>query len=171
MHVPPRCVRYDAHAVETPKHHRGQAMTHPPSTLASPSAPHILASSPVSTHLNPTLPPHSLALNPHPPQPSLTLHPPALCTQIDEPELSAYVRYLGYQPKKNEVDDMIWEALVSSTASTSASASNSASQPQSRSRPRPHRLLCHIHFSDSHLVPHPFLRLTPRPHPENALWP
>ena len=152
MHVPPWCVRYDAHAVETPKHHRGQAMTHPPSTLASPSAPHILASSPVSTHLNPTLPPHSLALNPHPPQPSLTLHPPALCTQIDEPELSAYVRYLGYQPKKNEVDDMIWEALVlhcldlglslklSLTASVSVSAS--ASPPP---------------------LPHPFLRLTPRP--------
>ena len=127
-------------------------MTHPPSTLASPSAPHILASSPVSTHLNPTLPPHSLALNPHPPQPSLTLHPPALCTQIDEPELSAYVRYLGYQPKKNEVDDMIWEALVlhcldlglslklSLTASVSVSAS--ASPPP---------------------LPHPFLRLTPRP--------
>ena len=65
------------------------------------------------------------------------------------------MRYLGYQPKKNEADDMIWEAL-SSTALTSASASASASQPQSRSRPRPHRLLCHIHFSDSHLVPHPY---------------
>jgi len=29
--------------------------------------------------------------------------------KIDVPELYAYVRYLGYRPKKNEVDDMIWE--------------------------------------------------------------
>ena len=85
-----------------------------------------LSSPPISTHLNPTLP--------HPPPPS----------QIDEPELSAYMRYLGYRPKKNEVDDMIWEvlsapALISASFSASASAATlpSISQAHTSTPPTP----------------------------------
>ena len=115
-----------------------------------------------STQPKPDPPPHSPPLPP--PSPTLPHHC-TLCTQIDEPELSAYVRYLGYRPKKNEVEDMIWEVL-SSPASTSASASATASASASASA----SVSASASASPSPL-PHQFLRPTPHHHPENALSP
>ena len=54
------------------------------------------------------------------------------------------MRYLGYRPKKNEVDDMIWEVIspasISASISAPVSASASASVPsisQTHSSPPP----------------------------------
>ena len=96
----------------------------------------------------PLLTPNLDPPQPHPPSPSIHLNPPLPHphppSQIDEPELSAYMRYLGYRPKKNEVDDMIWEvlsapALISASFSASASAATlpSISQAHTSTPPTP----------------------------------